>query len=261
MPPSNNCIKDKTYVFKNIFHKENAEYNQTKSTKLPTMEEVKEGREQARKLQCREIALSRRNASSIKPLPGSWYLSKVNQFENRKSWKQMINGEQPAAKYSYQQLIELGVKKNVIQVTSENANDFRFILNDYYSESTCTYNIDGIEVGDGSKLVPASDGAAGLEEISLAFLSSPGISPSLVHDGWIKNHYRWLVWKFSAMERSFPCHFGTRALTPNNVLLQLKYRYDREIDKAERPALRKILERDDSASKRMTLCVASIKQV
>lgn len=44
-------------------------------------------------------------------------------------------------------------------------------------------------------------------------------------------------------------------------MLQLKYRYDREIDRCERPALRRILEHDDSAAKRMVLCVASIKSV
>lgn len=43
--------------------------------------------------------------------------------------------------------------------------------------------------------------------------------------------------------------------------MELKYRYDREIDISERPALRKILEKDDAASKRMVLCVLSIFEV
>ncbi|PNF27328.1 hypothetical protein B7P43_G02761 [Cryptotermes secundus] len=42
------------------------------------------------------------------------------------------------------------------------------------------------------------------------------------------------------------------------LLLQLKYRYDREIDLCQRPAIRKILECDDSAAKRLVLCVARI---
>jgi hypothetical protein len=45
------------------------------------------------------------------------------------------------------------------------------------------------------------------------------------------------------------------------LLLQLKYRYDREIDHCHRPAIRKILERDDSAAKRLVLCVARIIRV
>lgn len=50
-------------------------------------------------------------------------------------------------------------------------------------------------------------------------------------------------------------------MTPANVMAQLKYRYDREIDRSQRPCLRRILEKDDSASKRMVLCVSSLNEV
>lgn len=39
------------------------------------------------------------------------------------------------------------------------------------------------------------------------------------------------------------------------------FRYDREIDRAERSALRRILEKDDSPQKRMVLCISDIKKV
>lgn len=39
------------------------------------------------------------------------------------------------------------------------------------------------------------------------------------------------------------------------------FRYDREIDKAQRPTLRKICERDDAPQKRMVLCVSNIFNV
>lgn len=42
------------------------------------------------------------------------------------------------------------------------------------------------------------------------------------------------------------------------VLAQLKFRYDREIDKVQRSAIRKIVEQDDSAAKRMVLFVSRI---
>lgn len=48
-------------------------------------------------------------------------------------------------------------------------------------------------------------------------------------------------------------------LTPENVVARLKYRYDREIDRAERPILRKIMEHDDVPQKTMILCVADVK--
>lgn len=52
-----------------------------------------------------------------------------------------------------------------------------------------------------------------------------------------------------------------RVLTPARVMMELKYRYDREIDRFQRSALRKILEKDDVATKRMVLCVSSINKV
>lgn len=56
-------------------------------------------------------------------------------------------------------------------------------------------------------------------------------------------------------------HYMRRYLTLDNVLRQLKYRYDREINHCERSALKRIVERDDSSSKAMVLCIASVKPV
>lgn len=47
-------------------------------------------------------------------------------------------------------------------------------------------------------------------------------------------------------------------LTPNRVMLELKYRYDREIYRTQWPPLRKILEKNEDATGRLVLCVASI---
>lgn len=42
------------------------------------------------------------------------------------------------------------------------------------------------------------------------------------------------------------------------VLAQLKFRYDREIDKVQRSVIRKMVEQDDTAAKRMILFVSRI---
>lgn len=55
--------------------------------------------------------------------------------------------------------------------------------------------------------------------------------------------------------------FCYRLLTAKNVIHQLLYRYDREIEKCQRSALRKVLEKDESAVKRMVLCVSKVVKV
>lgn len=94
-----------------------------------------------------------------------------------------------------------------------------------------------------------------------AFFTTPGVDPRLVPQYWFRNHYRWLTWKLAAMEVCFPQHLAGRScmwerqsgfscegvwvqvcmcllpcrcLTPNWLMMQMKYRYDREIDNAHR---------------------------
>jgi breast cancer 2 susceptibility protein len=75
-------------------------------------------------------------------------------------------------------------------------------------------------VGDGARLVLDANGTGGVEEVTQAFLSSPGIEPTLVPAGWVSNHYRWLVWKFASVERSFPQQFAARC---ENFAATVKY--------------------------------------
>ncbi len=80
---------------------------------------------------------------------------------------------------------------------------------------------------------------------------------SFLSEKWIQNHYRLIVWKLASLERSFPLELGGRYLSYGRVLCQLKSRYLREYEKAERSILKKMLERDDAASRFMILCVCS----
>jgi len=50
-------------------------------------------------------------------------------------------------------------------------------------------------------------------------------------------------------------------LTAKNVTHQLLYRYYREIEKCQRSALKKVLEKDESAIKRIILCVSKVVKV
>ncbi|KAJ9574867.1 hypothetical protein L9F63_007962 [Diploptera punctata] len=194
--------------------------------------------------------------ATSRPCKGGYYLSK-QQTHLQRTWQEVVEGEAPG-NYTSKQLLAFGVKESTTNVTSENAIEFRFSAWDYYSVSVCRENTCGIPVGDGAQLVLDAKGTAGVEEVKRAFLSSLGLEPALVPAGWVTNQYRWLVWKLAATECSFPQQFAARCLTPNMLLLQLKYRYDREIDDCQRPAIRKILEHDDSPARRLVLCVARI---
>ena len=90
-------------------------------------------------------------------------------------------------------------------------------------------------------------------------MTSPGVSRSKVTLDWVHNHYRWIVWKLASYERRFPKDFRG-VFHPEQILLQLKYRYDIEIEGQGRSCLRKIYEKDDVPGKAMVLCVANIAQ-
>src|SRR5438132_986454 len=34
-----------------------------------------------------------------------------------------------------------------------------------------------------------------------------GVNPAIIDDLWVQNHYRWILWKFASMIRSFPNEF------------------------------------------------------
>ncbi|EEC03798.1 breast cancer type 2 susceptibility protein brca2, putative [Ixodes scapularis] len=118
-----------------------------------------------------------------------------------------------------------------------------------------------IILGDGAT-VQLSPGQSrlGKSELYSAFLGVPGVDSSLISREWFDNHYRWIVWKLASLEQHGPHVFAGRSLTPDNVMLQMKYRYDVEIDHSTRSALRKIIERDDIASGTLILCVSGINR-
>ncbi|KAF8978861.1 hypothetical protein BGZ46_006067 [Entomortierella lignicola] len=104
-------------------------------------------------------------------------------------------------------------------------------------------------------------------------LVTRGAAPNLLSNVWLKNHYGLIVWKLACYVRTWPRYFHPSGISssaiekssyswfsPAKVLDQLLYRYEREINRAERPALRKIVEGDESAAKHMVLCIASISR-
>ncbi|KAL3866219.1 hypothetical protein ACJMK2_043541 [Sinanodonta woodiana] len=159
-----------------------------------------------------------------------------------------------SAKRTDQELLSHGVSRSILGVRASNAGEYRFTLSDFYSSE-----VGHVLVGDGAYLVPDDSGTAGKQEFARAFQTLEGVDPKLVNEAWIYNHYRWIVWKLAAYEVVSPSSMAGRCLIPETVMLQLKYRYDVEIDRCHRSALKKIIERDDACGKRMVLCVSGIE--
>ncbi|KAI8813652.1 BRCA2, oligonucleotide/oligosaccharide-binding, domain 1-domain-containing protein [Cladochytrium replicatum] len=96
----------------------------------------------------------------------------------------------------------------------------------------------------------------GVPEAHSALLEA-GVIPTVATEKWVQNHYRWIVWKCAGMIRSFPEEFR-RFWSPQYVLNQIKYRYEREVNRVHRSAIKMIVERDDLPSKFLVLCVSEI---
>ncbi|WAQ97822.1 BRCA2-like protein [Mya arenaria] len=130
-------------------------------------------------------------------------------------------------------------------VVSSTAADYKFNLADHYGQGTSH-----VLVGDGAYLVPDDAGLIGKQEFYRGFLTVESVDRKLISEAWVYNHYRWIVWKLAAYTLTFSS-IAQRCFTPEMVMLQLKYRYDREIDRAERSSIKKIYEQDDTPGKRM----------
>ena len=165
-------------------------------------------------------------------------------------------GYRPPGGFSLGQLHSLGVSADTLLVRASNATDFTFSGAQYFS--TAVLSGSPACIGDGAMLKLSPDGRAGVLEFWKAFRALPCVDENLISYEWFVNHYKQLVWKLASMEACYPHQFGGRCLTPDWLMLQLKYRYDREIDQAERSALHKICENDDVASRRMVLCVSQV---
>ncbi|XP_068936609.1 breast cancer type 2 susceptibility protein [Petaurus breviceps papuanus] len=207
----------------------------------------------AREMQ--DMRIKKKQTQQIHPQAGSLYLKKTSTV-SRISLKVAVEGRVPTT-YSSKQLYMYGVSKQCLRINSKNAESFEFHSQDYFSKE---YLLDGkgIQLADGGWLIPTDEGKLGKEEFYRALCDTPGVDPKLITKTWVYNHYRWIIWKLAAMEFTFPKEFASRCLTPEWVLLQLKYRYDIEIDKSRRSAIKKIIERDETAAKTLVLCVSEI---
>ena len=185
---------------------------------------------------------------------GSLLGTRVELCEGRVPLAEMA-GHGPPGRHSERELLRLGLHPPTLRVSSANASEFHFPGDLFFSSAVLGGAT--VCVGDGAML-RLREGRAGARELWQAFSCSPGVDSKLISFDWFCNHYRWVVWKLAAMEVCFPRQCAGRYLTPDWLMLQMRYRYDREIEGAERPAVRKMCERDDLSCRRVALCVCAV---
>ncbi|GAA6009516.1 hypothetical protein JCM11491_003587 [Sporobolomyces phaffii] len=74
---------------------------------------------------------------------------------------------------------------------------------------------------------------------------------------WVQNHWSLIVWKLASYVRTRP-DLLEKWWTFDMVMDQLRYRYEREINRAERSAIKRIQEKDSSAALPIVLCVTQL---
>lgn len=217
---------------------------------LNVNDEIKTERKRA--LQLQQTAAGSKDSSSTLPKIGTLCSFKQSN-PNRQSLKDFFANVKPYQSNHGQN------PKSLQLMTFENAPNFKFIMSNFYNEDICLTNVEGIQLADDMKLIMDENSCCGVTELKSAFNNASGVDVKLIPSNWFENHFKFIIIKLAAMER-YPENYkaGHRIMTPENLLLQMKYRYDREIDMVHRSALRKILEKDDIASKRLVLFVSNI---
>ncbi|KAF8089808.1 hypothetical protein N665_0496s0017 [Sinapis alba] len=95
-------------------------------------------------------------------------------------------------------------------------------------------------------------------ETFFQMLTESGASLQQASRKWVINHYRWIVWKLACYETCYPVICRGNFLTITNVLEELKYRYEREVNHGHCSAIKRILSGDALASSMMVLYISAI---
>lgn len=222
--------------------------------------EVSAMRRKARQEQKLLIQFKQKKTMKTLSKPGLLYQLKNDASHVKKSLEELVGKPSlPEMCPPYVLLQEYGMLPSVCLVQASNASSFNFFAWEHFSMEECRNNSHGVELGrylntslnfavsnfrclGEFEVILSDDNTVGCEEIGASFLASSNVDPTLVNLEWIRNHYRWIVWKLASMELRIPALFARTCLTPKNVLEQLKYRYDKEIDRCQRSALRRIIE-------------------
>ena len=143
---------------------------------------------------------------------------------------------------SRMELTNHGIPQSIIELNYDNAKYYLFT---------------GISEPINDELKPNTNQEIGCKEMQKSLIEITK-NPNYITNQWIENHYSLILCKLASMERCYPDNFAGTYVTPDRVFQQLKYRYEKEYNQGMRSSIRKILEKDTFASRKIILYFCKI---
>ncbi|KAF9969472.1 Breast cancer 2, early onset [Actinomortierella ambigua] len=169
-------------------------------------------------------------AETITKQPGKLAVAEVFNMTSKEPRRPLSTLYRKPLALEREELLELGIHQDIVNMTLESAKTFQF------------------------------SGGWGIAQARQEMIQRGGssIHEQYISEPWITNHYALIVWKLACYVRSWPVEFEDW-FCPDKVVEQLLYRYEREVNRAERPVLRKVVEGDESSQRHMVLCIADLQ--
>ncbi|KAG8853126.1 hypothetical protein FRB96_008377 [Tulasnella sp. 330] len=140
--------------------------------------------------------------------------------------------------YTAEELYRRGVPNEIPSINLRNAQYYRFNAPTFSQVTSGSAELHPLGTND-----------------ALASLREKGCS--LATPAWVDNHWAMILWKLASLICASPDRLKDK-WTFQEVLNQLLYRYERELNRVQRPAFRLITEGDASSTRPMTVCVSAI---
>ena len=118
----------------------------------------------------------------------------------------------------------------------------------------------GADTAKSLRLPSVERGLVGWREIRESMIKA-GASESLLTNEWVSNAYKWIMWTLASVARAFPETYAFGVLSESAVLQRMLYKYEREINRAERSHVRRILEKDDNPGAPAVFVVSAIRSM
>lgn len=88
-----------------------------------------------------------------------------------------------------------------------------------------------------------------------------GADEACLTNEWVANTYKWIVWTQACVARAFPEKYAFGVLSESSVLQRMLYKYEREVNRAQRSHLKRVLEKDENPGAPAIFVVSAIRSM